>query len=123
SCVLLEGQGGEAPERARDTQSRGRGAEAQPVGDVRVRQLVDYAQLERLALVLRERLQCLRESRVRREPILDSRVAVVRGEIEREPEPAARPRLDLVPPRRLSCDVAGDAEEPRKCRAVGLVAE
>src|SRR6185437_8966050 len=91
SCVLLEGQGGEAPERTRDAQPRGRGTETQAGRDVVVGQLAHDAELERLALVCRQRLEGLLERGRRREPVLDGCIAVLWSEVCREPEPAARP--------------------------------
>src|SRR4029453_17199354 len=123
SCVLLQSQRRKATKRPRDTQPRGRWTDAEAIRNLLVRQLLHDAQLERFTLVLREGFEPPGESDAGREPFLNGCVALLRGQVGGKAEPAARPRLYSVPAGRLARDVAGDAEEPRKRGALGLVPE
>src|SRR4051794_39956161 len=63
-----------------------------------------------------------RERSVDRQALLDTFVLVV-GQVEREPETCASPRLDTVTATRFVQDVLRDPEQPRQRRAVTTVAE
>ena len=106
SCLVLSGRYlRQAPQGARDTESRRRGPDREPLGDLVVRQLADHAQLERLAFVLGEVVEGGRERETRREALVDPRVSLLGREIERQPEALARACLDAIEANRLPEDV------------------
>jgi len=107
--------GGAHARRAAARRRDGRQARPRPAH----RQLVHDPQLKGLAFVLRERFQALRKHRPGREPFLDRRVSVLRGQVGREAEPAACPGLHLVPAGGLAGDIPRNAEEPPECRSFG----
>jgi hypothetical protein len=110
----------QAPQGARDAESCRRRPDLESPGNRVVRQLADHAQLEGLALVLRETVEGRRQREAGREPLLDLRVPLVRGEVERQPEPLVGTRLDAIEANRLPQDVPGDPEKPGE-RGTGVL--
>jgi hypothetical protein len=112
-----------APEGAGHAQARGGRADRQPLRHLRVRKLVEDAQLEGAPLVLGQRAEAPFEREPRREPLLDRGVAVVGRQVEREAEPFARAGLDAVAADGVGEHVGGDSQQPGQRRAGPFVAE
>ncbi len=111
----------ELAEPARDAHTGGPRRRPEREGDLVVLELVDHAQLDGCALILRQLVERLVESLEPRVVRFRRRRRVV--EPIANAEPRARARLDAAAPHRLRDEVPRDAEEPRPGGAVSLVAE
>ncbi len=89
---------GEAPERAGDPQTCGRGLNVESGGEFLVGQLVDDSQLERFTLARRESVELTLQRETGGEALLDLGESIFGGEVERQAESLASARLDLIPP-------------------------
>ncbi len=103
-----------------DADARGARAGLEALGDARVVQVLDHAQLDRLSLILGK----VRERRV--ETVEPGLAWPHKGRpLERleDPEALARGLLQPAPADRRDEHVARDAEQPRRRRAARLVTE
>jgi len=114
---------GEAPQGARHPQACRRGCNVETGGEFWVRQLVDDPQLERFPLRGGEGVELMLQRKTRRQAFLDFGEAILGGEVERQPEPLASARLDLISPDGVRENVAGDPKQPRQRRAVVVIVE
>jgi hypothetical protein len=96
--------------RARDAQAGCRGADGELLRHFVVRELVDHAQHDGAAFVVRQVVERVHECAPRRQAFLDAFVAVFAREVGRQPELLARASLDAVTTSRLAQYVDRDAK-------------
>jgi len=92
-------------------------------GDVAVRAFLDHAELQQLAIPLRERRERSTVGLRERPTVVDRFESGVLGKQTRHAEPAAGGVFDPPLPQGLAQDVPRDPEQPRQRRRVALVPE
>jgi hypothetical protein len=93
------------------------------IGELLVGQLLDDAELKRVALARGQTVELIGERETWGEPFFDLRETILGGEVERETEPLTSSRLDLVSANRVHEQVARDSKQPRQRPSAMFVME